>query len=151
MEGTVIQKILAFNMKRLRESRGLTQEALAERADLSRPYVADLERKAGWVSLDVVSKLANGLQCSEAELFVDPSLVLKPSVEEALAVLQELASKSPWLPPKSAKHAELAGILPTLNNDKVAVLLHTLKMDQELDVEEEAERAERNDKQRKKR
>ena len=35
-----------FSVKRLREAKGLTQEALAEKADLDRTYISDIERGA---------------------------------------------------------------------------------------------------------
>ncbi len=47
----------------------LSQESLAERADLHRTYVADIERGARNVSLKNIEKLAKALGLSVADLF----------------------------------------------------------------------------------
>lgn len=47
----------------------LSQEALAERADLHRTYVADIERGVRNVSLLNIEKLARALEISLADLF----------------------------------------------------------------------------------
>jgi transcriptional regulator with XRE-family HTH domain len=49
----------------------LTQEELAEKADLHRTYVADIERGTRNVSLRNIERLANALQCSIPTLFAD--------------------------------------------------------------------------------
>ena len=49
---------------------GISQEALAERADLHRTYIADIERGARNVTLKSVEKLARALQVSAASLFL---------------------------------------------------------------------------------
>ena len=51
---------------------GLSQEELAERADLHRTYVADIERGVRNVSLVNIEKLALALGCSIGELADDP-------------------------------------------------------------------------------
>ena len=47
----------------------LSQEALAERADLHRTYIADIERGVRNVSLKNIEKLARALEVSIADLF----------------------------------------------------------------------------------
>ena len=47
----------------------LSQEALAERADLHRTYVADIERGVRNVSLKNIEKLARALDLSIADMF----------------------------------------------------------------------------------
>lgn len=47
----------------------LSQEDLAERADLHRTYVADIERGARNISLRNIHKLAQALEMSIADLF----------------------------------------------------------------------------------
>lgn len=48
---------------------GLSQEDLAERADLHRTYVADVERGVRNISLRNIHKLAQALEMSIADLF----------------------------------------------------------------------------------
>lgn len=47
----------------------MSQEALAEKAGLHRTYVCDVELGRRNLSLESISKLANGLQCSLHDLF----------------------------------------------------------------------------------
>lgn len=52
-----------------RKKHGITQEQLAERADLHRTYISDVERGARNLSLESISKLAIALEVSVATLF----------------------------------------------------------------------------------
>ncbi|MBM4163847.1 MAG: helix-turn-helix transcriptional regulator [Lentisphaerae bacterium] len=49
----------------------LTQEVLAEKAELHRTYIADIERGTRNVSLQNIEKLALALGCSLEALFAD--------------------------------------------------------------------------------
>jgi transcriptional regulator with XRE-family HTH domain len=57
-----------MRLKQLRESRGLTQEALAKRAGISRAYLARLEMGRHDPHLSRLRKLAKALRVSVAEL-----------------------------------------------------------------------------------
>jgi transcriptional regulator with XRE-family HTH domain len=48
---------------------GLSQERLAERADLHRTYVADIERGVRNVSLRTIEKLGRALEVAIPDLF----------------------------------------------------------------------------------
>jgi transcriptional regulator with XRE-family HTH domain len=54
-----------------RLSLDLTQEVLAEKAELHRTYIADIERGTRNVSLQNIEKLALALGCSLESLFAD--------------------------------------------------------------------------------
>ena len=56
------------SVKRLRYRLGLSQEALAERADLHRTYIAGIERGKRNVTLKSIEKLARALEVSTATL-----------------------------------------------------------------------------------
>ena len=69
MNISVVRSIFATSVKRWRNHRGLTQEELAERADLHRTYISDVERGARNLSLESIDKLARALEISLPVLF----------------------------------------------------------------------------------
>ena len=71
-----VRKVLAQNIKQRRKELGITQAKLAELADISEPYMNDIERCQTWVSDKTLSKLAIALNLELHELFIssdDPS------------------------------------------------------------------------------
>jgi transcriptional regulator with XRE-family HTH domain len=56
-----IRQRLAANLRRLRQSKGWSQEEFAHEAGLHRTYVSDLERGARNPTITVVDKLAVAL------------------------------------------------------------------------------------------
>lgn len=56
------------NVRALREAQGLSQERLAERADLDRTYISGVERGVRNLSLLSVVRIAKALKTSAAEL-----------------------------------------------------------------------------------
>lgn len=65
-----VRKILAQNIKQRRKELGITQAKLAEIADLSEPYMNDIERCQTWISDKTLSKLAIALNLELHELFI---------------------------------------------------------------------------------
>lgn len=55
-------------VRQLREAEGWSQEELAERADLNRSYVGEIERGVAMPSLVTVGKLASGFGLSPSSL-----------------------------------------------------------------------------------
>ena len=64
-------RAFGFSVKRLRESKGLTQEALAEKADLDRTYISDIERGARNPGIKNVIRIAKALGVSAAKFFTE--------------------------------------------------------------------------------
>lgn len=58
-------------VRRRRRELDLSQEELAERAELHRTYLSDIERGEGNPSLEIIEKLANALDISVVSLFSD--------------------------------------------------------------------------------
>jgi len=56
------------NVRKRREERGFTQETLAERADLDRTYISDIERGARNLSLSSMLRIAKALETTVSEL-----------------------------------------------------------------------------------
>jgi transcriptional regulator with XRE-family HTH domain len=55
-------------VRQLREKRGWSQERLANRAELNRSYMGEIERAAAMPSLATAAKLADALEVSLSEL-----------------------------------------------------------------------------------
>ncbi len=55
-------------VKRVREENGLSQEMLADRADLNRSYIGEVERGTAMPSLGTVTKIAKALNLSASAL-----------------------------------------------------------------------------------
>src|SRR5882724_8201878 len=64
-----LKKEFGATVRDRRTQLGLSQEKLAERADLHRTYISDIERGARNVSLESIEKLASALEVSVAALF----------------------------------------------------------------------------------
>lgn len=67
-----IRDVLALNLKRFRAERGLSQEELADRADVDRTYVSSLERSVYAAGIDVVDRLAKALGVTASDLLTLP-------------------------------------------------------------------------------
>jgi len=65
-----LRRIVAQNLRRLRQDRGLTQEELADRAGLNRNYVGMVEREENAPTVDTLEALAKALKIEAAELLV---------------------------------------------------------------------------------
>jgi transcriptional regulator with XRE-family HTH domain len=63
-----LREVFATNLRRLRNARGLTQDALAYEARVSRGYLSQLEKGVFYASLNIVSRLAAALDVEPAEL-----------------------------------------------------------------------------------
>lgn len=58
------------NISKFRNDKGLSQEALAEKADLHRTYISAVERGVRSISLKNIERLADALDVSVEKLFV---------------------------------------------------------------------------------
>ena len=56
-----LRGVVARNLRRLRQAKGLSQEELAARAEINRNYVSLLEREENAASVDMLEKLADVL------------------------------------------------------------------------------------------
>lgn len=75
MENTPkIRIIVANNIKKYRKMNNLTQEALAELADISNTYIANIECGQTWVSDKTLEKIATALHIDEYLLFIPESV-----------------------------------------------------------------------------
>jgi transcriptional regulator with XRE-family HTH domain len=66
-----LRDTLAKNMRRLRATRKLTQEALAYDCGINRTYLSAVERAERNVSIDNIARIAKGLQVEPWKLLRD--------------------------------------------------------------------------------
>jgi len=69
MTEEALQKRLVLNLKRLRKEKGLTQEALAEKAGLSTQIINDIEGCRRWPRRSTLSKILSALEIDVQFLF----------------------------------------------------------------------------------
>ena len=69
MNGPEIRAVLAQNIKSFRIHRDWSQADLAEKADISIPFLSDIERGNKWPYPETLSKLAKALKVDIYELF----------------------------------------------------------------------------------
>ncbi|GGC36619.1 helix-turn-helix domain-containing protein [Paraburkholderia caffeinilytica] len=68
-----VRQIFASNLRALRRAREISQEELADSAELSRTYVSSVERGERNISIDNIGKLAAALRTTPMNL-LDPEL-----------------------------------------------------------------------------
>lgn len=68
-----IREVLALNLRKLRQAKGLSQEELAHRAGIDRTYISALERSLYAASIEVVDNLAQVLGLEAADLLKRPA------------------------------------------------------------------------------
>lgn len=95
-----IKTLLGVNLRKIRESRDLTREELAEITGKSPNNIAKIENGGIFVSAEMLADLCDALQISPSDLFIDPR------------------SKSP----KSAARAKLNLLLKNLNEKKLKLV-----------------------------
>ena len=66
------RQIFGINLRRYREELRLSQEDLAEKADLHRTYIGSVERGERNVSIDNMERLASAVGRTIPELLVEP-------------------------------------------------------------------------------
>lgn len=78
----MVQKMIGGRIQEIRKQRGLTQEQMAERVNISPHYLSALERGVYNIKLDLLVDILNILNCSADEVFqdvVDSSSKIKAS------------------------------------------------------------------------
>ena len=68
MDGGKLGARFGIAVRRLRAARGWSQEQLADRADLNRSYLGEVERAAVMPSLATAAKIAQALEVSLSDL-----------------------------------------------------------------------------------
>jgi len=83
MSSTSIVERFGAAVRKLRFGLGISQEVLAERADLHRTYIADIERGARNVTLRSIDRLAKALGVTTADLLLQTCHTTPSGLEHA--------------------------------------------------------------------
>jgi len=70
--------LVAWNLRRIRVEKGLSQERLAFDTGIDRAYVGGLERREENPTVDLLDRLAEKLDVALGEFFVEPPSGAKP-------------------------------------------------------------------------
>ncbi|THV12399.1 helix-turn-helix domain-containing protein [Rhizobium rhizophilum] len=66
------RELLAWNIRKLRVERGLSQERLALEAQVERVSISQIERKQVNLGIDSLGKIAQALNCAVSDLLMMP-------------------------------------------------------------------------------
>jgi transcriptional regulator with XRE-family HTH domain len=66
---TSLRTLLSYNIKKRREKLGISQAKLAERADTSTHYIAQIEQQNRFPSSEMLERIAFALEIDSPELF----------------------------------------------------------------------------------
>lgn len=72
MKSNKVAKLFGKRLRHLRTEHGLTQEKLGFAAELNRTYISDLENGKYCATVEVIIKLAKGLNVPPALLLINP-------------------------------------------------------------------------------
>lgn len=89
-----IRQLLALRMKQLRESKSLTQEKLAERANMAKTHIGHIETGRRWPKPESLEAIAAALGVESKDLFQEPGNFPKPTPQQALDVLSDFIKNS---------------------------------------------------------
>ena len=103
MTGTDVRNMLAKKLKLLRTEKGLSQAQLAEKAEISIPFLSAIERGTKWPYPETLAKLAEALNAEISDLFSSgiksgndktyAADIIKSLLESQQRVLHELSER----------------------------------------------------------
>lgn len=98
----MLGKRVSKNVKLIRQTQDLSQKELADRSGLTVRYISRLENSPQNITLDVVERLAKGLNCDPSDILGkeqvnsqinERSKEAKQRIDEAMKILKEIKSK----------------------------------------------------------
>lgn len=87
-------KLIGSRIKTARKGKGMTQETLAEKLDVSIGYISQVERGITKISLDLLAAISGILECDVAALITESAIVSENyKATEFAGELRDLTSK----------------------------------------------------------
>jgi transcriptional regulator with XRE-family HTH domain len=91
--GGIMDRKKLIGMKELRRSKHLSQEKLAEKADISSKYLSRMERGTENPTLDMLIKLSNALEAEMWEMFDFGHVKSRKELKESLQSIIKTADE----------------------------------------------------------
>jgi transcriptional regulator with XRE-family HTH domain len=88
-----IRNIIAKNVRKYRKLNLLTQEELAEAAEVSNTYIANIECGQTWISDKTLEKIANALHLEEYLLFIPETEISSNTIDDRQKMIEYLKSR----------------------------------------------------------
>ena len=88
------KKLVGLRIKELRKSRGLSQEQLAEKANINAKYLSRMERGTENPTLDMLIKLSRALEVEMWEMFDFGHVLSHKELKETFQTLAKTADES---------------------------------------------------------
>lgn len=93
----MLGKRVSKNARAIRLAKGLSQQALADKTGLTVRYISKLENSPQNLTLEVIERLANGLDCTPSELLKKEEEEFpqksREALEQTIRFLQSLRSR----------------------------------------------------------
>lgn len=102
-ETTNIRKILAYNIRKIREEKQLTQQQLAEKSGITPLAICKIETEKVWPKDSSIEKIANVFGIESQDLFINKILedtlsnqvkIMQTALAELQGVIQKVPTKS---------------------------------------------------------
>ena len=87
-----LQTRVIENIRALRKKRGFSQERLADKADISRQMMNDIEGRRRWLTKGTLVKITNALEVDVHELFI-PAMEENASTKDTESYLSSKRSR----------------------------------------------------------
>ena len=98
-----IREVLGGQIKKWRELRGMSQQALAKAAGIDKQSVYRLEKGKVWPEYENIQAICQVLDIPDFVLFIDQKYSKKPTPQEALEVIEQALSPACDIPPAVLK------------------------------------------------
>ena len=92
MNATELGKLYSENIKRIRMEKNLSQEKLAELADVSSPYISEIENQKKVGKFETIAALSNALGVEPYELFLPVGSVISHNERRTKDLMKRLRS-----------------------------------------------------------
>ena len=90
MDSTELGKLYGDNIKRIRQSRGLSQDTLSEMAEISAGFLSEIENHKKSGTFDTLAKLAEALEVEPYELLLPQNATVNYDSRKTKLLMKQL-------------------------------------------------------------